>query len=111
MRSTSGCDRSRASCALVDEVGRRRNLPAPIRRTGRQLIGMLRGDLARASLEALEPDLVILDEFQRFRHLLDRQNGGEAADLAHQLFDYGQARALLLLATPYKPFTYAEEAA
>mgnify|MGYP003353800449 CR=1 FL=1 len=33
------------------------------------LVGLLRGALARAGVSALEPDLVILDEFQRFRHL------------------------------------------
>ena len=28
----------------------------------------------------MEPDLVILDEFQRFRDLLDLKTGGEAAE-------------------------------
>lgn len=35
------------------------------------LIGKLRSKLASVCLSALEPDLVILDEFQRFKHLLD----------------------------------------
>ena len=35
------------------------------------MVRELRATLARASVETLEPDLVILDEFQRFRHLLD----------------------------------------
>lgn len=75
----------------------------------REVVGELRSALARASIAALEPDLVILDEFQRFKHLLDRDNGGEAADLAHHLFEYPDARVLLLSATPYKMFTLAEE--
>lgn len=101
--------------ALVDEMGRRRTVPAHLTDRVRKLTGRLRGELARASVDTLTPDLVILDEFQRFRHLLDLegQRGGsrEAAELAHSLFDHGQARVLLLSATPYKPFTYAEEAA
>ncbi len=82
------------------------------------LVGDLRTTLARESVGLLEPDLVILDEFQRFRHLLDHHT--EAGELAHYLYDHGAdrpgdhdgrpiARTLLLSATPYKPFTYAEE--
>ena len=67
--------------------------------------------LARAAVQALEPDLVILDEFQRFKDLLDVRTGGEAAELADYFFSQDDARVLLLSATPYKPFTYAEEAA
>ncbi|HJQ94575.1 MAG TPA: DEAD/DEAH box helicase, partial [Acidimicrobiia bacterium] len=74
-------------------------------------VGELRSLLARTCIGTLEPDLVILDEFQRFRHLLDE--GSEAAELAHSLFNYtsadGEARVLLLSATPYKMFTLAEE--
>lgn len=68
------------------------------------LISDLRHALAKAGVEALEPDLIILDEFQRFRQLLD-PNNGPAAELAHALFDHGNAKVLLLSATPYKPFT------
>jgi hypothetical protein len=95
--------------ALIDDLGRKQSVPQPLKEDARLLIAELRAELARASVETLEPDLVILDEFQRFRHLLDIDGGGEAAELAHQLFDYGGARVLLLSATPYKPFTLAEE--
>ena len=61
-------------------------------------------------MRALEPDLVILDEFQRFRDLLDAKTG-EAAELAHDFFTQSDAHVLLLSATPYKSFTYAEESA
>lgn len=94
---------------LIDEFGRRRTVPDGIRTQADALIVELRGELARASVNTLTPDLVILDEFQRFRHLLDLEEGGEAAELAHHLFDYGNAKVLLLSATPYKPYTLAEE--
>jgi len=96
---------------LLDDIGRRHSLPSTLRQRAYDLIGQLRSILARAGVRTLEPDLVILDEFQRFRHLLDVEQGGESAELARHLFDYGQARVLLLSATPYKPFTLAEEAA
>ena len=75
----------------------------------RRLISDLRQCLARASVERLEPDLVIFDEFQRFRHLMDPEQGGESAELAEALYDHRDARLLLLSATPYKPFTSVEE--
>ncbi|MGQ5263630.1 helicase-related protein [Micromonospora sp. ZYX-F-536] len=96
--------------ALLDGIGRRSSLPNALRGDARKLTGDLRTALATAGVEVLEPDLIILDEFQRFRELLD-PNGGEGAELARHLFDYRAARVLLLSATPYKPFTFAEEAA
>ncbi|WP_030487910.1 C-terminal helicase domain-containing protein [Micromonospora chokoriensis] len=95
---------------LLDGIGRRSALPDALRENARRLTGDLRTALATAGVEVLEPDLIILDEFQRFRELLD-PNGGEGAELARHLFDYRDARVLLLSATPYKPFTFAEEAA
>ncbi|PBB80299.1 DEAD/DEAH box helicase [Mesorhizobium sp. WSM3879] len=60
---------------------------------------------------ALQPDLIILDEFQRFRELLSGDD--DAADLARALFEYGDqeasARTLLLSATPYKMLTLSED--
>src|SRR5262249_50630879 len=58
-------------------------------------------------LRALEPDLIILDEFQRFKHLLDGRD--EASGLARGLFEYEDARILLLSATPYKMYTLTDE--
>ncbi|ACZ31352.1 helicase domain protein [Xylanimonas cellulosilytica DSM 15894] len=74
------------------------------------LVGQLRQALAKASLTALEPDLVILDEFQKFRQLLAAPETSEAAELAHAMFEYEGARVLLLSATPYSPFTRADDA-
>lgn len=81
------------------------------RRLRAGLVGRLRGMLARACLSSLEPDLVILDEFQRFRDLLDENT--ESGELAKHLFEYEdehtEVRTLLLSATPYKMYTRAHE--
>ncbi len=74
------------------------------------LVGRLRQALAKASVNALEPDLVILDEFQKFRELLADPETSEAAELAHAMFTHEDARVLLLSATPYSPFTRADDA-
>lgn len=96
---------------LADTRGRRTHLPDTVKAQASSLISRFRTDLARASVSALEPDLIILDEFQRFRDLMDPDTDTEAADLARSLFGHGQARVLLLSATPIKAFTLAEEAA
>ena len=80
-------------------------VPPELRRYVSHLTAHLRGALAAASVESLEPDLVILDEFQRFRHLIDTNSGSAASELAHHLFNYPDAKVLLLSATPYKPYT------
>ena len=72
-----------------------------------EFIGGLRSTLAEVCVDALEPDLVILDEFQRFKDLLDGEHA--TAKLAKQLFTYSDdtsdVRLLLLSATPYKMYT------
>lgn len=76
-------------------------------------VGELRQLMARACLEWLEPDLIIMDEFQRFKHLMDPKN--PAGELARDLFDYtddvthASARVVLLSATPYKMYTLHRE--
>lgn len=76
-------------------------------------VGELRRVLAKACVKVLSPDLVILDEFQRFRHLLS--DDSEAGELAHELFNFldeeSKAHVLLLSATPYKMYTISAEAA
>jgi hypothetical protein len=87
-------------------------LPHAVRQERRKLVGDLRLLLAETCLAALEPDLIILDEFQRFKTLLDGED--DAARLARHLFGYAhessRARVLLLSATPYKMYTVADEA-
>jgi hypothetical protein len=70
-------------------------------------IGKMRHLLARTSLSALEPDLVILDEFQRFKYLLDQNN--EVSLLAQELFNFPRVKVILLSATPYKMYTLQGE--
>lgn len=102
--------------ALVEGPFRRRHrwdVDAEAQREQRDLIGELRALLARTCIEALEPDLIILDEFQRFKHLLNEQS--EAGELANELFGYRdektkeKAKTLLLSATPYKAYSTSAE--
>jgi len=79
------------------DLGRRRD----------RLVGTLRQLVARAAVDHLEPDLVILDEFQRFKDLLDTDD--ESARLANAIFDHPDAKVLLLSATPYKMYTLPDE--
>ncbi|MBS2936582.1 DEAD/DEAH box helicase [Nocardioides sp. J2M5] len=72
-----------------------------------RLIGRMRQQLARAAVAALEPDIIVLDEFQRFTSLLHEDNPG--AELARALFDHGDAKLLLLSATPFKMYTLPDE--
>jgi len=58
-------------------------------------------------VDHLEPDLVIMDEFQRFKDLLDSDD--EGAQLANAIFDHPDAKVLLLSATPYKMYTLPDE--
>ncbi|WP_172202785.1 hypothetical protein [Niveibacterium sp. COAC-50] len=76
----------------------------PDQREAATLIANLRRTLAGVCIQALEPDLLILDEFQRFPRLLDSHDPN--AELARQLYEYetdGQrTRVLMLSATPYR---------
>lgn len=99
--------------ALCDRFRRHREkINAEDREERNGLVGDLRRILATCCVKELRPDLVILDEFQRFRHLLEGHD--EVAQLANELFRYRgskgrHARALLLSATPYKMYTVAAD--
>lgn len=95
--------------ALRDEVRRKQSVPGELWHRNHDLIAEFRQSLAKAGVDTLEPDLIILDEFQRFRHLLNPESG-DAAELAHALFEHPAAKVLLLSATPYKPFTNSDDA-
>ncbi len=73
------------------------------------IIGQLRVIFAKISLEKLEPDLVIMDEFQRFRYLLDADPESETGMLANKFFHAKNVKMLLLSATPYKMYSTPEE--
>lgn len=89
----------------------RKKYPKPSNWARTSLVAKLRKALSHACVMALQPDLIILDEFQRFRELLSGDD--DAAELAHALFEYGDqetgARTLLLSATPYKMLTLSED--
>ncbi|MBZ5538187.1 MAG: hypothetical protein LAO31_19715 [Acidobacteriia bacterium] len=98
---------------LCDHFSRARiNIPEEQESERRKFVADIRALLAQTCIKALEPDLIILDEFQRFKYLLDDDD--ETGELARQLFNYsdeaGEARVLLLSATPYKMYTLTDEA-
>ena len=98
---------------LCERFGRLRGYSNDERTEQFRFIGELRMLLAETCIRALEPDLVILDEFQRFRDLLRPDD--EAGQLAEGLFTYADhesaVRILLLSATPYKMYTLQHEQA
>lgn len=71
------------------------------------LTSSLRRVFAEISLDKLKPDLVIMDEFQRFKNLLTGE--GEQRLLADRFFSDHNTKVLLLSATPYKPYSTLEE--
>ena len=81
------------------------------RRLSRPLINRLRMIFAEISLRKLEPDLVIMDEFQRFRDLIAPADDSEEKLLSQQFLQNTSTKVLLLSATPYKPYSTLEEIA
>jgi hypothetical protein len=84
------------------------SIPEDIRVRRNRLVGDLRRILADSCIKALEPDLVIMDEFQKFKHLLE-DGEDSASQLARKLFNYEDVRVLLVSATPYKMYTVGDE--
>ena len=76
---------------------------------GGGLVGRLRTIFAKISIDRLEPDLVIMDEFQRFRDLLSASPESDTGLLTQKFFHAGGVRMLLLSATPYKMYATMEE--
>ena len=90
----------------------RSHYPGEARWARNDLIAEMRRLLAGVCIKALEPDLVILDEFQRFKPLLETREDyrSPAAELAQSLFetqahDGRPVPTVLLSATPYKLYT------
>ena len=74
------------------------------------LITELRLGLSHLCKEYLSADLFILDEFQRFSHLISNKgtyNAGE--EIARTIFANPKSRTLLLSATPFKAYTNSLE--
>lgn len=72
------------------------------------LINRMRMMFAQISVERLKPDLVIMDEFQRFKFLLSEENS-EMGMIAGKFLSSDSTRVLLLSATPYKLYSTIEE--
>lgn len=78
----------------------------------KRLLGLLRELLTDECLGFLEADLFILDEFQRFKDLIEtnKEKQSEAAQIAGKVFSHDRAKVLMLSATPFKPYTTASDA-
>ena len=100
--------RQRFDDLCVDFRRNRKHIPIDEQRRRTGVVGELRELLALACVTSLEPDLIIMDEFQRFKHLLDGVDS--AGWLARDLFEFPGAKTLLLSATPYKMYTLTDEA-
>lgn len=74
-----------------------------------KIIQSLRVLFSKISLEKLEPDLVVMDEFQRFKYLINSDPESETGMLANKFFSSNNVRMLLLSATPYKMYSTLEE--
>lgn len=81
-----------------------------INKSGQYVVmGKLRRLFAEISVDLLNPDLVIMDEFQRFRSLIQEDNSSETSVLAHKFLMGNDVKVLLLSATPYKLYSTLEE--
>jgi uncharacterized membrane protein YkvA (DUF1232 family) len=74
--------------------------PEHVRRRRNQVVAKLRHALQREAVAHLQPDLVILDEVQRFKDVLDQEH--DPTSIAAQLFARRRTAVLVLSATPYK---------
>lgn len=71
-----------------------------------RLIAQLRGVMQRVVLRCLEPDLLILDEVQRFRDIIEEAKNQD--HIAAELFAR-RVPVLILSATPYRALTLGHE--
>lgn len=100
---------SRLSCEIIDRVIRYARNGCDYRERA-EVINSLRQVFAEISIDMLNPDLIIMDEFQRFNSLLE-QGEDEQSMLTNKFFDSERSntKILLLSATPYKPYSTLEE--
>jgi hypothetical protein len=79
--------------------------------TGRRVIKKYRLLFAQISVSRLNPDLVIMDEFQRFRELINATPDSDTGLITDAFLKGENTNTLLLSATPYKLYQTLEEAA
>lgn len=87
------------SDVLPNEVEHFQPSDAESRKRRNQIVGILRSAAQRVLLDDLQPDLVILDEVQRFREVIEET--GNEKSIAARLFDQ-RPSVLILSATPYR---------
>ena len=78
-------------------------------RESRPFIIQLRRIFTEISLDRLDPDIIIMDEFQRFKYLLNSDKDSDIGILTDKFFNREDLRILLLSATPYKMYSTLEE--
>lgn len=69
------------------------------------LVRELKDVLSEVCVEYIDADIYILDEFQRFKELVNQESESEAAEIARRIFAKEKARILLLSATPFKAYS------
>lgn len=79
-----------------------------------QLLSLIRGLLTEVCLEYIDADLYILDEFQRFKDLIDTNGKDfddltEAAAIAQKIFEKEGSKVLMLSATPFKQYSTKQD--
>ena len=100
---------------LVDGFAWQKWFPERLNGPHAEFLAEIRRCMAIVGIEALQPDLVILDEFQRFKELLEPNPSDFATELAHRLFNHVEpdtgrrTRTLLLSATPYRMYSTEDE--
>lgn len=111
------------ACRLLSKIVeflKQYRLGCPQQAASNTHLRLLRRMMAEISIEMIDADLVIMDEFQRFRELIATDEGEEAvvdndtAVLSQRFFaaekrDHGKVKILLLSATPYKLYATPEE--
>lgn len=87
------------SDVLRNEVDQFQPSDAGSRKRRNRIVGILRSAAQRVLLDDLQPQLVILDEVQRFREVIEE--AGSKKSIAARLFDR-RPGILILSATPYR---------
>ncbi|MED4695187.1 DEAD/DEAH box helicase [Peribacillus frigoritolerans] len=98
----------------VFQVIKREGIPGKRVDGASKVIHKMRKMMAEISVDLMDADLVIMDEFQRFPELIDSDGESESALLASKFFNSSKGNEekvniLLLSATPYKLYSTMEE--
>ncbi len=112
----------RLSTALNEAVASYDSSNSISKKNRNRIVAALRQGLSSVALSCLEPDLIVLDEFQKFGHILSQSRkpnsivgrlfNGASADkttLATSTSVRGRRSVLILSATPYRMYTLRHE--